>query len=75
MPSFILSHRRAVVLQVLVALMWSTADLVSRHLKFPLSFEVTFLRSFFTLLSLLVILPLFNGRSVFGQMRNGGEEL
>ena len=60
---------------VLVALMWSTAGLVSRHLESARSFEVTFWRSFFTVLSLLVILPLFKGRAVFGQMRNGGTAL
>ena len=75
MPRFILTHRRAVVLMVLVALMWSTAGLVSRHLESARSFEVTFWRSFFTVLSLLVILPLFKGRAVFGQMRNGGTAL
>ena len=75
MPRFILTHRRAVVLMMLVALMWSTAGLVSRHLESARSFEVTFWRSFFTLLSLLVILPLFKGRAVFGQMRSGGKAL
>jgi len=75
MLRFVLTHRRAVVLMVLVALMWSTAGLVSRHLESARSFEVTFWRSFFTLLSLLVILPLFKGREVFGQMRNSGKAL
>ena len=75
MPRFILTYRRAVVLMVLVALMWSTAGLVSRHLESARSFEVTFWRSFFTLLSLIVILPLFKGRAVFGLMRNGGKAL
>ena len=75
MPSISLTHRRAVVLMVLVALMWSTAGLVSRYLESARSFEVTFWRSFFTMLSLLVILPLFKGRAVFGQMRNGGKAL
>ena len=75
MLRFVLTHRRAVVLMVLVALMWSTAGLVSRHLESARSFEVTFWRSFFTVLSLLVILPLFKGMAVFGQMRNGGTAL
>ena len=75
MPRFILTHRRAVVLMVLVALMWSTAGLVSRHLESARSFEVTFWRSFFTVLSLLVILPLFKGKAVFGQMLRGGAAL
>ena len=75
MPRIILTHRRAVALMVLVALMWSTAGLVSRHLESARSFEVTFWRSFFTLLSLLVILPLFKGKAVFAQMLKGGTAL
>ena len=75
MPRIILTHRRAVALMVLVALMWSTAGLVSRHLESARSFEVTFWRSLFTLLSLLVILPLFKGKAVFRQMLKGGTAL
>ena len=71
MLRLVLTHRRAVVLMVLVALMWSTAGVVTRHLESARTFEVTFWRSFFTVLSLLVILPLFKGRAVFGQMRKG----
>jgi drug/metabolite transporter (DMT)-like permease len=36
---------------------------------------MTFWRSFFTVLSLLVILPLFQGRDVFARMRHGGASL
>ena len=75
MLRFVLTHRRAVALMVLVALMWSTAGVVTRHLESARSFEVTFWRSFFTMLSLLAILPLFKGKAVFGQMRNGGTAL
>ena len=75
MLRFVLTHSRAVALMVLVALMWSTAGVVTRHLESARSFEVTFWRSFFTMLSLLAILPLFKGRAVFGQMRNGGTAL
>jgi drug/metabolite transporter (DMT)-like permease len=50
-----LTHRRAVWLMVLVTLLWSTAGMVTRHLEQAKSFEVTFWRSFFTVLSLLVI--------------------
>ena len=75
MLRLVLTHRRAVVLMVLVALMWSTAGVVTRHLESARTFEVTFWRSFFTVLSLLVILPLFKGRAVFGQMRKGGTAL
>ncbi len=70
-----LTHSRAVMLMVLCALLWSTAGVVTRHLEAARSFEVTFWRSFFTVLSLLVILPLFKGRVVFVQMRQGGKSL
>ena len=60
---------------VLVALMWSIAGVVTRQLESARSFEVTFWRSFFTVVSLLVILPLFQGRAVFGRIRRGGVAL
>src|SRR3954464_14672716 len=66
-----LSHPRAVVLMVAVTLMWSIAGVVTRHLESARSFEVTFWRSFFTVVSLLVILPFFQGRAVFTKIRNG----
>ena len=50
---------------IAVTLMWSIAGVVTRHLEVARSFEVTFWRSFFTLLSLLLILPLARGRKVF----------
>ena len=58
-----------------VTLMWSIAGVVTRHLEHARSFEVTFWRSFFTVLALLVILPLFQGRDVFRRMRSGGSAL
>ncbi len=70
-----LNHNRAVLLMVAVTLMWSIAGVVTRHLDHARSFEVTFWRSFFTVLSLLVILPLFRGRLVFHRMRSGGAAL
>ena len=65
-----LSHNQAVLLMVMVTLMWSTAGVVTRHLEAARSFEVTFWRSAFTVLSLLVILPVFNGRGVFAKIRH-----
>ena len=65
-----LSHNQAVLLMVMVTLMWSTAGVVTRHLEAARSFEVTFWRSAFTVLSLLVILPVFNGRGVFAKFRH-----
>ncbi|MGJ7510170.1 DMT family transporter [Variovorax sp. GT1P44] len=70
-----LTHGRAVWLMVVVTLMWATAGVVTRHLEHARSFEVTFWRSFFTLVSLLVILPLWQGRAVFSKIRQGGSEL
>ena len=50
---------------VLAALMWSSAGVVTRQLHSAQGFEVTFWRSFFTVLALLVILPLWQGAGVF----------
>ena len=66
-----LSHNQAVLVMVAVTLMWSTAGVITRHLESARSFEVTFWRSFFTVLSLLVILPYFQGRQSFRQIRDG----
>ena len=70
-----LTHSRAVALMVLITLLWSTAGVVTRHLEAARSFEVTFWRSFFTAISLLVILPFFQGRAVFSTIRTGGAAL
>lgn len=59
-----LTHQRAVWVMVAVTLMWSIAGVVTRQLEAARSFEVTFWRSFFTALSLLVILPLWRGPAV-----------
>lgn len=68
-----LSHTQAVFLMVAVTLMWSIAGVVTRQLEHAQSFEITFWRSFFTVLSLLVILPFFQGREVFAKIRRGGK--
>ena len=68
-----LTHNRAVVLMLLVTLMWSTAGVVTRHLEAARSFEVTFWRSFFTVVSLAIVLPLFMGRGVFAKIRHAGK--
>ncbi len=60
---------------VLITLLWSMAGVVTRHLEAARSFEVTFWRSFFTAISLLVILPFFQGRAVFSTIRAGGAPL
>ena len=53
---------------VLVTALWSVAGVVTRQLDSARSFEVTFWRSLFTLISLLLILPLSQGRAVFARM-------
>ena len=63
-----LTHGRAVCTMVAVTLMWSIAGVVTRQLESAHSFEVTFWRSFFTVVSLLVILPLWRGPGVFRAM-------
>jgi drug/metabolite transporter (DMT)-like permease len=70
-----LSHNRAVILMILVAAMWSIAGVVTRHLEQARSFEITFWRSLFTMASLLVILPFFQGREVFAKIRRAGPAL
>ncbi|NML48237.1 DMT family transporter [Ramlibacter sp. G-1-2-2] len=67
-----LTHTQAVFGMVAVTLMWSIAGVITRQLEHARSFEVTFWRSFFTVLSLLVILPFFQGRAVFTKIRHGG---
>jgi drug/metabolite transporter (DMT)-like permease len=58
-----------------VTMMWSIAGVITRHLEHARSFEITFWRSFFTVASLLVILPFFQGREVFARIRNGNTAL
>jgi drug/metabolite transporter (DMT)-like permease len=70
-----LTHTKAVFLMVAVTLMWSIAGVVTRQLEHARSFEITFWRSFFTVGSLMVILPFFQGREVFAKIRRGSSAL
>ncbi len=70
-----LTHRQAVLLMVACTMMWSIAGVVARQLEHAKSFEVTFWRSFFTLASLLVILPLIHGKALITKFKNGGSAL
>jgi drug/metabolite transporter (DMT)-like permease len=63
-----MTHAMAVWVMVGNAALWSTAGVVTRHLEEARSFEVTFWRSFFTVLSLLIILPLWQGKGVFAKL-------
>ena len=60
-----LSHTQALGLMVLATLLWSIAGVVSRQMTQAQGFEVTFWRSFFTMLSLCVLLPWLKGRALF----------
>jgi drug/metabolite transporter (DMT)-like permease len=70
-----LTHTKAVFVMVAVTLMWSIAGVITRHLEHARSFEVTFWRSFFTVVSLLVILTFLQGREVFRKIARGGAAL
>ena len=65
-------RNHAVWVMVLTTFLWATAGVVTRHLDAARSFEVTFWRSCFTALSLLVILPWMRGRRVFADMLRAG---
>ncbi|MEY4441135.1 MAG: hypothetical protein RL442_135 [Pseudomonadota bacterium] len=70
-----LTHTQAVVVMVANAAMWSMAGVVTRQLDAAHGFEITFWRSVFTVMSLLVLLPLMQGRQVFAQMLRAGRLL
>ena len=63
-----LSHTQALGLMLLATLLWSMAGVVSRQVTHAQGFEVTFWRSFFTVLSLSVLLPMLKGRSLLTQL-------
>lgn len=69
-----LSHTQAVFLMVAVTLMWSIAGVVSRQLESAARFEVTFWRSAFTAISLLVILPLWRRKGGASLLTPDGHE-
>lgn len=60
---------------ILVTFLWSIAGVVTRHLEQARQFEVTFWRSFFTALSLLILLPWLQGRGVFTRLRQADRVL
>jgi drug/metabolite transporter (DMT)-like permease len=63
-----LSHTQALGLMVLATLLWSMAGVVSRQVTHAQGFEVTFWRSFFTVVSLSVLLPMLKGRALLTQL-------
>jgi drug/metabolite transporter (DMT)-like permease len=67
-----LTHRYAVLLMIACTMMWSIAGVVTRHLEQAKSFEVTFWRSFFTFVSLLIILPMIYKNTLLSKFKQGG---
>jgi len=71
-----MTHRRAVALMVLVTLLWSIAGVVTRQLDSAAPFEVSFWRSAFNALALLLLLAWLRGpRELARALREGGPAL
>ncbi len=71
-----MTHRKAVWMLVAATLMWSIAGVVSRHLEAARSFEVTFWRSAFNALALVLLLGWMRGPAALWQsLRSGGRAL
>ena len=70
-----LSHSRAVLLMVLITLMWSTAGVVTRQLEAVRSFEVTFWRSGFNALALVIALRVLRGPRLWRDIAGGRRAL
>ncbi|CAN5167548.1 DMT family transporter [soil metagenome] len=62
-------RQRAVLLMLVVTLLWSTAGVVTRHLEAAHGFELTFWRSAFNALALLLALGWLRGAALWGQLR------
>jgi drug/metabolite transporter (DMT)-like permease len=71
-----MSHRLAVLTMLVATLLWSIAGVVTLRLESARSFEVTFWRSLFNALALLVLLPALRGPArVWHSIRDGGRVL
>ena len=71
-----MTHGRAVVMMLACTLMWSIAGVVARQLESARSFEVTFWRSAFTVLSLVILLGAMRGPApLVKAIREGGKSL
>ncbi|MEJ6004107.1 DMT family transporter [Paucibacter sp. AS339] len=64
-----MTHRKAVFLMLLVTLLWSSAGVVTRHIEAARSFELTFWRSAFNALALLICLFWLRGPALWSQLR------
>ncbi len=60
-----MTHRRALLLMILVTFLWSLAGVVTRHLDAAASFEVTFWRSLFNALAMTAALSAMRGAALW----------
>lgn len=63
-----MTRSKAIALMVLVTFLWSIAGVVTRHLDSARSFEVTFWRSLFNALALIIALSLWRGRALWSDL-------
>jgi drug/metabolite transporter (DMT)-like permease len=71
-----MTHGRAVALMILATLLWSISGVVTRWLDSARSFEVTFWRSAFNALTLVVMLSLLRGPGPLARsVREGGRAI
>ena len=71
-----MTHRKAVWVMVACALMWSIAGVVSRHFEVARGFEVTFWRSAFNALALVLLLSWLRGpAALWATLYGGGRAL
>ncbi len=71
-----MTHGKAVCVMVAAALMWSIAGVVTRHLEAAQGFELTFWRSAFNALALVLLLAWLRGpRTLVRTLRGGGVAL
>ncbi len=71
-----MTHRKAILMMVVAAALWSMAGVVTRQLEAARSFELTFWRSAFNVLALVVLLCWLRGPQLLWQsLRNGGRAL
>lgn len=71
-----MTHRRAVLMMIAAALMWSIAGVVTRHLEQARSFELTFWRSGFNAVALVLLLCWLRGAGpLWRSLRTGGRAL
>jgi drug/metabolite transporter (DMT)-like permease len=71
-----MTHQRALLMMVAATVLWSTAGVVTRYLESARSFEVTFWRSAFNALALIVLLSWLRGPlPLWRALRGGGRAL